>query len=207
VHDLGSGLLIDAATLGLPYEPTPMDSLRDGADVVTMSGDKLLGGPQAGIILGRNELIDRMRRNPLCRALRVDKMTLAALEATLTLYLDPERACREIPVLSMLTQSRDKITERAEALAAALRMRGIAADTAPGASAVGGGAFPAAPLPTTVVRISVSDHLPERLDRELRAASPPIVARVAEDRLVIDLRTVLTGEDGIVLQTLVRLLA
>jgi L-seryl-tRNA(Ser) seleniumtransferase len=189
----------------LPYEPTPTDSLRAGADIVTMSGDKLLGGPQAGIILGRRDLIDRMRRNPLCRAFRVGRMTLAALEATLALYLDPDTARREIPVLRMLTLTEDEISERAETFASALRHRGIAVDTTRGDSAVGGGAFPAASLPTCLVRIAVP--APERLDRELRAAEPPVVARVAEDRLVIDLRTVQPGEEDALLQTLLNLLA
>jgi len=204
VHDLGSGLLVEATRLGLPYEPTPMDSLRAGADVVTMSGDKLLGGPQAGIILGRRDLIDRMRRNPLCRALRVDRMTLAALEATLSLYLDPDRARREIPVLRMLSQSEAEVADRANALVAALLQHGIAADTARADSAVGGGAFPAASLPTHVVRVTVP--APARLDRELRAQDPPIVARVADDRLIMDLRTVQPEEEATLLRTLLTLL-
>src|SRR5688572_3576982 len=144
LHDIGSGLLLDPAPLGLDGEPWAPASLRAGADVVTFSGDKLLGGPQCGILLGSRTLLERMRRNPLCRALRVDKLTLAALEATLRLYLEPERARREIPILAMLSLPLDVLRRRADALAERLRGAGLAARSEDGASAVGGGASPGA---------------------------------------------------------------
>ncbi|MGH7505590.1 MAG: L-seryl-tRNA(Sec) selenium transferase [Longimicrobiales bacterium] len=189
LHDLGSGLLIEAERLGLPYEPTPADTLRAGADLVTLSGDKLLGGPQAGILLGRAALVERMRRNPLCRALRVDKLTLAALEATLSLYLEPERARAEIPVLRMLATPADELRVRAGALAAALGEAGIEAEIVPGSSAVGGGAFPTAELPTHLLLLA-RDANAMTVERRLRASDPPVVARIIDDRLAIDLRTV-----------------
>jgi L-seryl-tRNA(Ser) seleniumtransferase len=197
LHDLGSGLLVESASLGLPYEPTPSAALREGADVVTLSGDKLLGGPQAGILLGRHELIERMRRNPLCRAFRVDKLTLAALEATLAAYLDPARARREIPVLRMLTAPAAELADRAGRIAAALRERGVEATTAAGNSAVGGGAFPGAALATTVVRIPPwGAQTAAALERRLRDGEPPVVARVQADELVVDPRTVAPGEEA-----------
>ncbi|MBX6363292.1 MAG: L-seryl-tRNA(Sec) selenium transferase [Gemmatimonadetes bacterium] len=195
VEDLGSGLLLDLTRFGLPHEPTVADALRGGADVVTMSGDKLLGGPQAGIVLGRRDLVAAMRRNPLCRALRVDKLTLAALEATLELYLDPDVALREIPTLRMLTAGAATVGGRARDLAARLAAAGVACTLVDGASAVGGGAFPGAALPTTLVRLEASLSAAE-LDRRLRAGEPPIVARIVEDRVVLDVRTVQPGEEG-----------
>ncbi len=194
VCDLGSGLLVDSGTLGLPEEPTPMDALRDGAHVVTLSGDKLLGGPQAGIVLGAPPLIERMRRNPLCRAVRVDKLTLAALEATLALYLDPEQARREIPVLRMLTMPAAELEARAERIAAALRARGVLADTAAGDSAVGGGAFPGARLPSRLVRMRGADPA-QVIERRLRAGHPPVIARLVDDHVCIDPRTVDPAEE------------
>ena len=189
VHDLGSGLLVDSGMLGLPYEPTPMDALQAGSTIVTMSGDKMLGGPQAGILLGAAELIERMRRNPLCRALRVDKLTLAALEATLALYLDPDAALREIPVLRMLTMSLEMLDARALRVASALRAGGLGAQVRDGNSAVGGGAFPGARLPTRLVEI-VAEVPAHTIERRLRAGDPPVIVRVAEDRVWIDPRTV-----------------
>ena len=196
VHDLGSGLLLDAATLGLPAEPTPARALADGADVVTFSGDKLLGGPQAGIVVGRAAVIARMRANPLCRALRVDKLTLAGLEATLALYRDPARALRQIPVLRMLTASAEEIGERAQAFAERLRAQGCEADTRAGESRIGGGAYPAAARGTVLVAIvPPAGRSAAALERRLRAGHPPVVARVAEDRVLLDLRTVFPDEE------------
>jgi L-seryl-tRNA(Ser) seleniumtransferase len=202
VNDLGSGLMLPSSILGLPFEPTAADAVREGADVVTMSGDKVLGGPQAGLILGRAELIERMRRNPLCRAFRVDKLTLAGLEATLALYLDPDRAIREIPVLRMISESVATLTMRAESLAGALRQNGVSASTADGASTVGGGAFPGVDLPSRLVAVSVAGLSAACLDQRLREADPPIVARVAEDRVLIDPRTLLAGEAERVVEAL-----
>ena len=194
LNDLGSGLLVDGRSFGLPAEPTPSDALRDGADLVTMSGDKLLGGPQAGIILGRRELIARLRRNPLCRALRVDKLTLAALEATLALYRDPEQARREIPTLRMLALEPEALAARAQAVADRLRQAGVRATTLPGESAVGGGAYPEATLPTTLVALDVEAPADDVV-RRLRGATPPVVARIQDGRVVLDLRTVAPEEE------------
>jgi L-seryl-tRNA(Ser) seleniumtransferase len=204
LYDLGSGLLLAAGSLGLPYEPTPRDAIEAGADVVVMSGDKLLGGPQAGILLGRADLIERMRRNPLCRALRVDKLTLAALEATLALYLDPERARREVPVLRMLTCTADAIRGRAEGFVDALGRRGIRAALEPASSAVGGGAFPELELASWHVRIAVDDA--GSVEERLRAHEPAVVARIVDGQLAIDPRTVDPAEEAILIEALVAVL-
>ncbi|HEX9106924.1 MAG TPA: L-seryl-tRNA(Sec) selenium transferase [Longimicrobiales bacterium] len=205
VADLGSGLLLDAALLGLPAgEPTAMQALREGADVVTMSGDKLLGGPQAGIIVGRGPLVAAMRRNPLCRALRVDKLTLAALEATLRLYLQPERALQEIPTLRMLRLDPAEIGARARNLVSRLAAAGVAARLEEGNSAVGGGAYPQAPLPTVLVALAgaaqggtgLAVRSASELERRLRlGAGAAVLARIADDRVLLDLRTVLPREE------------
>lgn len=194
LNDLGSGLLVDGASLGLPPEPTPADALRAGADLVTLSGDKLLGGPQAGIVLGRRELIARLRRNPLCRALRVDKLTLAALEATLALYRDPDEARRQIPALRMLALTPDELAARARAFAERLRDAGVRAAAMAGESAVGGGAYPDAVLPTTLVALEVEAPADD-VARRLRVGTPPVVARIQAGRVVLDLRTVAPEEE------------
>lgn len=204
INDLGSGLILPLAGLGLPPEPTVGEVIRAGADVVTMSGDKLLGGPQAGIILGRADLIARMRRNPLCRAVRVDKLTLAALEATLTLYRDPARAKREVPVLRMLTMTADEVAARAAALARSLEACGVEAACLPGESAVGGGAFPGATLPTTLVAIGRPDRDGEALLRSLREGDPAVVARMVDGRVVLDPRTVLPLQEPALIEAVRR---
>jgi L-seryl-tRNA(Ser) seleniumtransferase len=190
IHDVGSGLLLDPALLGLPDEPAPAASLRDGADIVTLSGDKLLGGPQCGIVLGRSAPVARMRANPLCRAVRVDKLTLAALNATLGLYLDPQRALREVPVLRMLTAAPAELESRARALSSSITGAGVAARTMPGHSAVGGGAAPGAALVTTLVAVHAGGTTAQQLQRRLRAGDPPVIARIVDDVLVLDPRTV-----------------
>jgi L-seryl-tRNA(Ser) seleniumtransferase len=195
LYDLGSGLLMSSQSLGLPHEPTPMEVLGEGADIVTMSGDKMLGGPQAGIILGRKDLIDAMRKNPLCRALRVDKLTLAALEATLMLYLDPATARNEIPVLRMLSMPLEEIRSRALDLATAFNARGIAARTLDGESAVGGGALPGAQLPTHLVILD-SKSPAHAIEQRLRLGDPPVVARIINDRLCFDPRTIARDQES-----------
>jgi L-seryl-tRNA(Ser) seleniumtransferase len=204
VHDVGSGLLLDPDQLGLPPEPTPRASLLDGADLVTLSGDKLLGGPQAGIILGSARLLERVRRNPLCRAVRVDKITLAALAATLRLYLDPQRALREIPVLRMLRTPLSELESRAARLARELVAAGVPASIEPGRSAVGGGAAPGAALPTVLVVVEPSGVAVHELERRLRDGRPPVVARIVEERLLLDLRTVPADGEADLLRSLVR---
>lgn len=202
-HDLGSGLMVDAALLGLPVEPRPVDSLRAGVDLVAFSGDKLLGGPQAGILLGSEELIDRMRRNPLCRALRVDKTTLAGLEATLRLYRDPETAVREIPTLAMLSADPEGLRERATRLAEAVRTEGLQIEVAEVASVVGGGTFPGIELPSWAVRVIPATGGPDELAASLRSAVTPLVGRVEDGAFYVDMRTVLPAEDPDVLRLLV----
>ena len=188
VYDVGSGLLTDLAPWGLRGEPRVQDAVRSGADLVLWSGDKLLGGPQAGCLAGREELVALARSNPLARALRADKMTLAALEATLALYADPEVAVREIPVLRMLTLSAEELHARAEQLRSALpSLRPCV--LASGHSAVGGGSFPGAELPTTLVAIDPGALGAQGLALRLRLGSPPIVARIQDDRVVLDPRT------------------
>ena len=206
IHDIGSGLLADLAPYGLTGEPTVQAAVAGGADVVLFSGDKLLGGPQAGILVGGAQAIDRSRRNPLARALRADKMTLAALEATLALYDDPEGARREIPVLAMLTEPAGSIARRAAALAAACPPA-LAATLVPGASAVGGGAFPDAILPTTLVRIDAGPLGPDALALRLRLGAPPVLARVADGHVVLDPRTLSGDECTAVAAALSRALA
>jgi L-seryl-tRNA(Ser) seleniumtransferase len=192
LHDLGSGLLISLAPYGLTGEPLAADVVRDGATVVTMSGDKLLGGPQAGLILGRRSAIERIRKNPLTRALRVDKLTLAALEATLALYREPERAVREIPTLAMITADNYRIRARAHSVALRLASRGIECEVVDTEASVGGGAFPTARIPSAAIALSGSA---ERHDVRLRAGEPPVVSRIVDGRVVLDVRTVPPGFD------------
>jgi len=193
LHDLGSGLFMDLAPWGLAGEPLAADAVREGADVITMSGDKLLGGPQAGIILGSAPAIARMRANPLTRALRVDKLTLAALEATLALYREPERARREIPALALLTAPAAGLRERATRIAAAL---GGAARAVESEGSVGGGAFPTARLPGAAVALAGDAS---RLDARLRAQPLPVVGRMADGALLLDLRAVPAADDDALL--------
>jgi L-seryl-tRNA(Ser) seleniumtransferase len=193
--DVGSGLLADLSPWGLAGEPQVADGLAAGATLVLFSGDKLLGGPQAGCLVGRADAVDRCRRNPLARALRADKMTLAALEATLALYRDPELARREIPVLRMLTLDPDSLAERARALAAACPAE-LRAAAVPGESAVGGGSFPGATLPTTLVALDPGPLGPDGLALRLRLGDPAVVARVADGRVLLDPRTLEPASDS-----------
>lgn len=198
LHDLGSGLLMDSGPLRLPPEPRPAESLAAGADLVVVSGDKLMGGPQAGIVAGREDLVAAMRSNPLCRALRVDKTTLAGLEATLRLYRDPPRALSEIPTLRMLAESPDALRERAEELAREIGAAGVdGAAVVDSRCAVGGGTYPDVGLPSWAVTCSAGPGIGARaLASRLREGSPPVVARIEGDRLLLEVRTVLPGEAG-----------
>ncbi len=204
VHDLGSGLLLHLDEHGLTGEPTASDALRAGADVVTLSGDKLLGGPQAGIMLGKAGMIERLRTNPLARALRVDKLTISALGATLALYRDPAVALREIPVLAMLSAAPRALEERARAIAEQLRARGVSCDVAPSESSVGGGAFPEAVLPSFAVALRGNAVV---LESALRAATPPVIGRVRDERLLLDVRSVLPQDDDALAATVIGALA
>jgi len=189
VHDLGSGLLIPLDDIGLTGEPTAADAMRSGAALVTMSGDKLLGGPQAGIIVGSSALVKRLRENPLLRALRVDKLTIAALEATLALYREPQRAKREVPVLAMLSRSVAELRTRAEALEETL---GGAARVVESDASVGGGAFPNTRIPSVALAFARDARA---LERRLRLGEPAVIGRIADGHLLIDVRTVQPGED------------
>ncbi len=204
LHDLGSGLLVDSDLLGLPPEPRPGGSLAAGVDAVVFSGDKLLGGPQAGILLGSGEWIGRMRRNPLCRALRVDKTTIMALEATLRLYQDPDRAIREIPALALLGAARESLEVRSRALVAALLAEGVRADAVETSSVVGGGTYPGVELPSYGIRVDPGPPGAEGLAAKLRGADPPLVGRIEDGSLWIDLRTVLEWQDPDVFRLLAR---
>lgn len=196
VHDLGSGLMLQPDRVGLPEEPRASDSIAAGVSVVVVSGDKLLGGPQAGIIVGRADLIATMRKNPLCRALRVDKVTLAGLEATLRLYRDPDRAIAEIPTLRMLSADPAELRDRAETLATRLGERGVACSVTPSKGAVGGGTFPGTDLDSWAVELA-SGGRPDDLADRLRAGTPPVIARIVDDALLLDMRTVLPGQEGV----------
>jgi L-seryl-tRNA(Ser) seleniumtransferase len=178
-------------------EPAVADTIAAGLDVCCFSGDKLLGGPQAGIIVGRADLIERIRKHPLMRALRVDKMTYAALEATLAEYA-AGRASATVPVQRMLTMRVEEIWTRAETLAAAVgKIEGWRAELLPGVSAVGGGSAPGVELPTYLIAIEKRGLTPNALEERLRRLTPPVIARIEHDRLVLDLRTVLIEQDAL----------
>ncbi|RME74805.1 MAG: L-seryl-tRNA(Sec) selenium transferase [Chloroflexi bacterium] len=197
VEDLGSGTLLDTAPFGLAHEPTIQESLSAGADLVTASGDKLLGGPQAGLLLGRADIIQRLKRHPLIRALRVDKTTLAGLQATLLAYLE-EKALDEIPVWQMIAASPDRLARRARKWRSALLdLPGLTPDTVRlvrTVSTVGGGSLPGQTLPTRALSIIVPH--PDAVAARLRAASPPVVVRIENNSLLLDPRTVLPSQDA-----------
>jgi L-seryl-tRNA(Ser) seleniumtransferase len=204
LHDLGSGLLISLERYGLAGEPTARDAIAAGASLVFMSGDKLLGGPQAGIVAGDPALIARLRSNPLARALRVDKLTLAALQATLALYRDPETVVRSVPVLAMLTAPVAAIRARAEAVATRIRAHGIEASVVDSTASVGGGAFPAARIASAALSFA-RDAV--GVEARLRMAQAPIVGRIASGAVLLDLRTVPAAQDAAFGDALVRALS
>lgn len=203
VYDLGSGALVDLRSRGLPHEPTLPEAVADGFDLILASGDKLLGGPQAGLIVGRAELVERLRTHPLYRVVRPDKLDLAALEATLRLYLDPEVAWRRVPILRMLATTPDELRVRAERLAAALQARGIGAEVVKTEAEAGGGSLPGTALPSFGVRLPSWRRSAERLMARLRSAEPPILARIEEDAVLLDLRSLLPEEDAVLEASLV----
>jgi L-seryl-tRNA(Ser) seleniumtransferase len=203
LHDLGSGLVLSLERYGLTGEPLASDAVRDGASVVTMSGDKLLGGPQAGIILGRRTAIERIRTNPLTRALRVDKLTLGALEATLALYREPARAFAEIPTLAMICADVADVRARARSLAERLTSRRIMCDVIETDASVGGGSFPTGRIPSAAVALSGNA---EQVDIRLRAGDPPVVSRIVEGRVVLDVRTIQPGVDDELIELVERAL-
>jgi L-seryl-tRNA(Ser) seleniumtransferase len=200
LEDLGSGALFDLRSVGVNEEPSVLDSLRHGVDVVSYSGDKLLGGPQAGMLSGRSDLIARMRSNSLFRALRVDKLTYAALEATLLAYVKGEHDA--IPALRMMRLSREEIGKRAEEVAQRLRSSMLSLTVLDGESVIGGGAAPSAVLPTRVLAITCQGLSADQLSARLCASDPPIIARVEDGRVLLDLRTVFPEQDEAVAKAL-----
>jgi len=199
MEDLGSGALIDLRSVGITGEPGVLDSLRAGVDVVTYSGDKLLGGPQAGLISGRVDLVTRMRSNSLFRALRVDKLTYAALEATLLAYV--KRDHDAVPVLRMMRLSKGEIARRAEGIVSRVKSgqeksERLKLELLDGESVIGGGAAPSAVLPTRLIAVTHADLSADELSVRLRAYTPPIIARVEDARVLLDLRTVFPEQDA-----------
>ena len=200
MEDLGSGALFDLRSIGVSGEPGVLDSLRAGVDVVSYSGDKLLGGPQAGMLSGRSDLIARMRANSLFRALRVDKLTYAALEATLLAYVKHDHDA--IPALRMMHLSKDEIGQRAEAVAAKVRSSRLKVEIIDGESVIGGGAAPSAVLPTRLLAVTREGLSADEISARLRASEPPVIARVEEGRVLLDLRTVFPEQDENVIAAL-----
>jgi L-seryl-tRNA(Ser) seleniumtransferase len=196
MEDLGSGALVDLQNFGIGGEPSVLDSLRAGVDVVTYSGDKLLGGPQAGLISGRADLVGRMRANSLFRALRVDKLTYAALEATLLAYV--KRDHDAIPTLRMMRLTKEEIGRRAEKLAAEIRSPRFQVEVVNGESVIGGGAAPSSVLPTRLLALCCEGLSADELAARLRGSDPAIVARVEDGRVLLDLRTVFEEQDDAV---------
>lgn len=195
MEDLGSGTLVDLRRYGLPHEPTVQECLRAGAHVLTFSGDKLLGGPQAGLIVGRQKEIAELKKHALLRAMRIDKLSLAALEATLRLYELPTPPEQHIPVLRMLAANKAAIGRRTRRLAKALRtMPEVTCRIEDDVSLAGGGSLPEAELPTQVLAIRVSGYSASRLSTKLRCGNPALVGRIVDDSFVIDLRTVTPAE-------------
>jgi len=197
LHDIGSGAMVDLRRWGLEYEPTVPEAIADGADVVTFSGDKLLGGPQCGVIVGRKEYIDRMKRNPLMRAFRCDKLTISALDGTLKLFLDPDKLPETHPIYSMMTTPIDIVNRRARRIAR--RIRDVAGEfltvkVEDGVTEMGSGSLPARPIPSRVISIVAQDLTAERLSLSLRFSDPPLFTRIEQERVIIDARTIADQE-------------
>ncbi len=201
MEDLGSGCLIDLSTRSIRDEPMATASLKAGVDVLTFSGDKLLGGPQAGILAGKRELLERIRKNPLFRALRVDKLIIAALEATISLYLQGKTD--DVPALRMINLPVEAIRKRATGLAEKISAHPrFSVRVRDGESVIGGGSTPAQSLPTALLAVTHLSHSAQELEQLLRRSSPPVIARVEEDALLLDLRTVFEDQDEELLEAL-----
>lgn len=210
MNDLGSGNFVDFSEYGLMKEPTVQETVAAGADLVTFSGDKMLGGPQAGIIVGRKDVLEHIKKNPITRALRIDKMTLAALEATLHLYRDESKAVLAIPTLNMLTLSPRIIANRAKRLQNRLKKLGnekLEAVIKNASSKVGGGALPLEELPTKCVGIEIKGFSANRIERLMLDATPPIIGRIENDLFVMDVRTIQDEEIAIIASTFKKILA
>ena len=208
MDDLGSGCLVDFSSYGMIQEPTVQDALDQGVGVVTFSGDKLLGGPQAGIILGKNELVKAIRENQLNRALRIDKLTLLALEETLRMYRDPRMAAKDIPTLRMICSSYESLAEKAEqlhALIQGINTPNFSIEQIDGDSKVGGGALPLQKLKTRLVSLVPARLSAQKMEERLRQNDPPVIGRVEKDRLVLDVRTIQEKEVQIVARAVEKL--
>lgn len=198
-EDIGSGVLIDYTKYGLSYEPTVQESIKKGIDVISFSGDKMLGGPQAGIIAGKKKYIDKMKKNQLTRALRIDKMTLAALEATLKNYLDEEEAVKKIPTVNMLLSSKEDVKEKAEVLKETLNnVNGFDFKIEEDYSMVGGGSMPTERIKTYVLKVSNPKFTTEEIEFKLRMNEIPIIVRVCNDEVIMDLRTIFPKDYNII---------
>jgi len=207
MEDLGSGCFVDLRPYGFPYEPTVQEAVGAGLDLVSFSGDKLLGGPQAGIVVGKAELVERLKKNPLNRALRIDKLTLAGLEATLYAY-EAGNALETIPTLRMLTERLAAVRRRARRLLRRLSppvAAALGAALVEGRAQVGGGSLPLVELPTVALAIGTPERSAQQLDQALREGEPPVIGRIADDRLLLDCRTVLNSDIPALADTLSRL--
>jgi L-seryl-tRNA(Ser) seleniumtransferase len=200
LDDLGCGALRDLREYGLPHEPTAPESIAAGADLVCFSGDKLIGGPQAGIIIGRADLIRQIRKHPLTRMLRVGKLTDMALEQTLRLFLEPEKLAETNPTLRMLALKPEELKKKAQRLARRLKKNApaVTCEVIPCESALGGGALPATPIPSWGIAVSVDGLSANQLLKHLRKNEPPVIARVADDAVILDMRTLMEEEERII---------
>ena len=203
INDLGSGQFIDFSRFGLPYEPTVKEILDSGIDIVTFSGDKLLGGPQAGIIVGKKKYIEKMKKNQLTRALRVDKMTLASLEATLKLYLDEKEALEHIPTLHMISLSKERLFGKADVLKTKLSSLNFDIKIEEDKAEVGGGSYPASYLESVAVKLTHRKLHATEIERKLLEAEIPIITRIKDNSIILDMRTLRTREFDIVKQALI----
>lgn len=205
MEDLGSGMLIDLTPFGLPYEPTVAETVKAGVDVVTFSGDKLLGGPQAGLVVGKKELIEKIGKHPLARALRIDKLTLAALESTLRLYLQPEQVVERLPIMRMFNAQPEQQKERCQRLLDRLQAEElpIKLTLVEDFAQVGGGSMPQVQLPGWALEINVADGSVDTLARRLRGFIPAVVPRVQNDSLLINMRAVAEEEEALLAQLLI----
>lgn len=201
IEDIGSGVLVDLSKYGLDYEPTVQESIEAGIDILTFSGDKLLGGPQAGIIVGKKKYIDVMKKNPLNRAVRVDKFTIATLEATLKLYLNEKEAIREIPTLRMITMPMEELEKKGEILTELIEDNTdelISIKLVDEFSQVGGGSMPLEEIPTKAIVISLNDGNISKLEKKLRELDIPIITRIYKEKMYLDLRTIMEDDFNIV---------
>ena len=203
INDLGSGQFVDFSRFGLPYEPTVKEVLDSGIDIVTFSGDKLLGGPQAGIIVGKKEYIEQMKKNQLTRALRVDKMTLAALEATLKLYIDENEALEHIPTLHMISLSKERLFAKSDVFKTRLSDLDFKITIAEDKAEVGGGSYPASYLDSVVVKLEHPRLGATDIERRLLEVEIPIITRIKDNELIFDMRTLRTREFDLVKQALI----